>query len=92
MSDKIPNMDYDADEVINEFKEKQGIQLDPIYTGKMMQTIFESAEKGFFPKGAKILAFHTGGLQGVKGANLLLKSKGRIQIIEYPQYCHSVGI
>ena len=69
---------------INWFYKEYQIPLDPIYTGKMMQTIFESAEKGFFPKGAKILAFHTGGLQGVKGANLLLKSKGRIQIVEYP--------
>ena len=66
---------------INWFYKEYQIPLDPIYTGKMMQTIFESAEKGFFPKGAKILAFHTGGLQGVKGANLLLKSKGRIQIV-----------
>ncbi len=62
---------------INWFYQEYQIPLDPIYTGKLMQTIFESAEKGFFPKGSKILAFHTGGLQGIKGANLFLKSKGR---------------
>lgn len=67
---------------INWFFEEYHISLDPIYTGKMMQAIFELAEKEFFPKGAKILAFHTGGLQGIKGANLFLKSKGRIQINE----------
>lgn len=69
---------------INWFFEEYNIQLDPIYTGKLIQTIFELAEKRFFPKGSKILAFHTGGLQGIKGANLFLKSKGRIQIDEYP--------
>ncbi|PZU88220.1 MAG: 1-aminocyclopropane-1-carboxylate deaminase [Chryseobacterium sp.] len=67
---------------INWFYEEHGIPLDPIYTGKMMQKIFDLAEKGFFPKDAKILTFHTGGLQGIQGANQFLKSKGRIQIIE----------
>ncbi|WP_379969045.1 1-aminocyclopropane-1-carboxylate deaminase/D-cysteine desulfhydrase [Epilithonimonas sp. UC225_85] len=62
---------------INWFFEEYQVPLDPIYTGKMMQTIFELAEKEFFPKSSKILAFHTGGLQGIKGANLLLKNKGR---------------
>jgi len=62
---------------INWFYEKYEIPLDPIYTGKMMQKIFDLAEKDFFPKGSKILAFHTGGLQGIKGANQFLKSKNR---------------
>lgn len=67
---------------INWFHQEYQIPLDPIYTGKMMQKIFDLAEKGFFSKGSKILTFHTGGLQGIKGANQFLKSKGRIQIIE----------
>lgn len=62
---------------INWFYEKYEIPLDPIYTGKMMQKVFDLAEKDFFPKGSKILAFHTGGLQGIKGANQFLKSKNR---------------
>ena len=65
---------------INWFYEKYEIPLDPIYTGKMMQKIFDLAEKDFFPKGSKILAFHTGGLQGIKGANQFLKSKVRALI------------
>jgi hypothetical protein len=69
---------------INWFYNEYEIPLDPIYTGKMMQTIFDLSEKGYFPKGSKILAFHTGGLQGIKGANQFLKNKGRIQINEYP--------
>ena len=62
---------------INDFKEKFGIQLDPIYTGKMMKKILEMIENDQFPKGSKILAFHTGGLQGIFGANEMLKKQNR---------------
>ena len=61
---------------INEFKSKNQIPLDPIYNGKMMFGIFDLIEKGFFSKGSKILAIHTGGLQGIEGMNLKLKAKG----------------
>ena len=62
---------------INVFKEKYGIQLDPIYTGKMMKKIFELIDDNYFPDGSKILAFHTGGLQGIFGANERLKKQNR---------------
>ena len=62
---------------INVFKEKYGIQLDPIYTGKMMKKIFELIDNNYFPDGSKILAFHTGGLQGIFGANERLKKQNR---------------
>ena len=65
---------------INWFYKEYEIPLDPIYTGKMMQKIFDLAEKDFFPKGSKILTFHTGGLQGIKGANQFLKSKNKALI------------
>ena len=65
---------------INGFYKEYEIPLDPIYTGKMMQKIFDLAEKDFFPKGSKILTFHTGGLQGIKGANQFLKNKNKALI------------
>lgn len=52
---------------IKDFKENHGILLDPIYTGKMMYGLFDLIEKGYFPKGSKIVALHTGGLQGWTG-------------------------
>ncbi|MBU3821783.1 pyridoxal-phosphate dependent enzyme [Flavobacteriaceae bacterium XHP0103] len=61
---------------INEFRNKYSIQLDPVYTGKMMFGIFDLIKKGFFPKGSRILAIHTGGLQGIAGMNAKLKQKG----------------
>ncbi len=60
---------------INQFKKQNNIQLDPVYTGKMMFGIFDLIKKGFFPKGSKILAIHTGGIQGIQGMNTLLKKR-----------------
>ena len=60
---------------INEFKQNSNIPLDPIYTGKMMFGIFDLIEKGYFPKGSKILAIHTGGLQGIESMNSVLKKR-----------------
>ena len=55
---------------MNEFKTSFGISLDPIYTGKMMCGLFDLIKKDFFPPGSKIIAIHTGGLQGISGFNL----------------------
>jgi 1-aminocyclopropane-1-carboxylate deaminase len=66
---------------INQFKIENNIPLDPVYTGKMMFGIFDLIKKGYFPKGSKILAIHTGGLQGIPGMNEVLKRK-KMTIIE----------
>lgn len=60
---------------INDFKKETGIPLDPIYTGKMMFGIVDLIKKGNFKKGTKILAIHTGGLQGIDGMNSRLQKK-----------------
>jgi 1-aminocyclopropane-1-carboxylate deaminase len=49
------------------FYQTEEIMLDPLYTGKMMYGISDLIEKGRFVPGTKILAVHTGGLQGLKG-------------------------
>lgn len=61
---------------INEFKRSHNIPLDPVYTGKMMFGILDLIQKGYFHKGSKILAIHTGGLQGIEGMNMKLLKKG----------------
>lgn len=66
---------------LNEFYAQTRIPLDPVYTGKMMFGIVDLIEKGFFPDNAKILAIHTGGLQGIKGINRVLKNKKREYLI-----------
>lgn len=54
---------------ISNFHKAHGIPLDPIYTGKMMYGLFDLIKKGYFPVGSKIMAIHTGGLQGIAGFN-----------------------
>ncbi|MGY3795591.1 1-aminocyclopropane-1-carboxylate deaminase/D-cysteine desulfhydrase [uncultured Aquimarina sp.] len=67
-------------EFMNRFKEEQYITLDPIYTAKMIYGIFDKIQKGDFTKNTRILAVHTGGLQGIAGMNKKL-SKKKIPLI-----------
>ena len=50
-----------------DFEAQQNIELDYVYTSKMMFGIFDLIAKRHFPEGSKILAIHTGGIQGNKG-------------------------
>jgi 1-aminocyclopropane-1-carboxylate deaminase len=67
-------------EFINEFYQKYKIPLDPIYTGKLLFGVIDLINKNYFPENSKILVIHTGGIQGVEGMNLKLKSKNLLQI------------
>lgn len=65
---------------INDFYDQYDIPLDPVYTGKMMRALMKLIKEDYFPENAKILAFHTGGIQGILGANELLKKQKRTPI------------
>lgn len=60
---------------INTFKEQTRIPLDPVYTGKMMFGLLDMIQHDKFVPGTKILAIHSGGLQGIAGMNLRLEKK-----------------
>ena len=60
---------------INDFKKKTGIPLDPVYTGKMLFGILADLRRGRLGSGSRVLAIHTGGLQGIAGMNMQLKKK-----------------
>ena len=62
---------------INVFKKDTNILLDPIYTAKMIFGILDLIKKDYFTKGTKILAIHTGGIQGITGFNKKLESKNK---------------
>ncbi|CAM1370521.1 1-aminocyclopropane-1-carboxylate deaminase [Tenacibaculum sediminilitoris] len=62
---------------INEFKTQTSILLDPIYTGKMLFGIVDLVAKDVFPRNSKIIAIHTGGIQGIAGVNQKLKHKNK---------------
>lgn len=65
---------------VNYFKQTNQIQLEPIYTGKMVFGIFELIKNHYFRDYSKILMIHTGGLQGIEGMNQHLKKKNKITI------------
>lgn len=50
-----------------DFAEHHRLELDFVYTGKMLFGIFDLIRKDFFRQGTKVLAIHTGGLQGNTG-------------------------
>jgi len=52
---------------IQQFEETQRIKLEPIYTGKMLYGIYDLISQGYFKSGQRIIAIHTGGLQGNRG-------------------------
>ncbi len=54
-------------EFIEKFEYLNDIPLDPIYTGKMFFGINDMIKNKLFEKGYKIIAVHTGGLQGNMG-------------------------
>ena len=64
---------------------ESGIPLEPIYTGKMMYRLEQLIQQGVFNGKTRILALHTGGLQGIPGYNQMLKKKGRLQL-QYEDY------
>lgn len=49
------------------FHKQQHIPLEPVYTGKMLYGLFDLIWQGYFPRGSRIVAIHTGGLQGNAG-------------------------
>lgn len=66
---------------INSFKMKTNVPLDPIYTGKMVFGIIDLIQKNYFQPNTKILAIHTGGLQGVAGVNQKLRKQNKEEIM-----------
>lgn len=54
----------ELDKFIDAFKTDYDIPLEWIYTGKLVYGIFDLIEKGFFPKGSKVVVIHTGGVGG----------------------------
>ncbi len=69
-------------EFLNVRFRESGIPLEPIYTGKMMYGLEELIANGHFPRGTRILAIHTGGLQSIHGYNERLRKKGRV-LLQY---------
>lgn len=60
-------IDHKLINFIKAFNDEFGIELDAVYTGKMFYGLFDLIRKGYFEKGTRIVAIHTGGIQGNRG-------------------------
>ena len=52
---------------MDNFLEHTGIVLDQVYTGKLFWAIAQQVQHGYWNRGSRLLAIHTGGLQGRRG-------------------------
>jgi 1-aminocyclopropane-1-carboxylate deaminase len=52
---------------MTQFGQKTSIPLEPVYTGKMLYGLYDLIAKSYFKPGQRIIAVHTGGLQGNRG-------------------------
>lgn len=46
---------------------ESNLAIEPVYSGKMLYAIHNRIERGEFARGTRILAVHTGGMQGARG-------------------------
>ncbi|MDH1691769.1 1-aminocyclopropane-1-carboxylate deaminase/D-cysteine desulfhydrase [Acinetobacter junii] len=49
---------------MQQFEQQYAVPLEQVYTAKMMMGLFDLIQQGHFPVNTRILAIHTGGLQG----------------------------
>ena len=52
---------------IERFRQRHGVLLDPIYTGKLLWGVLVLVEQGYFRPDSTVVAIHTGGQQGWAG-------------------------
>jgi len=52
----------------------EGMMTDPVYEGKSMQGMIDLVEKGFFPKGSRVLYAHLGGVPAINGYSYLYRN------------------
>jgi len=49
-------------DVVEMVAQKEGLLVDPVYSGKGMLGLLGLAKEGYFPKGSRVLFIHTGGV------------------------------
>jgi len=58
---------HETNEAIRLAARTEAMITDPVYEGKSMQGMIDLAQKGFFPKGSKVLYAHLGGAPALNG-------------------------
>jgi 1-aminocyclopropane-1-carboxylate deaminase len=57
------------------FESMHSIPIEPIYSGKMFYGLYQLLQQGsdIFPHGSRVVAIHTGGLQGLRGMEKIMQ-------------------
>ena len=58
---------------IDDFGNRTGIPLEPVYSGKMFYALSSLLKQNYFKAGSTVVALHTGGMQGIRGNHHRLK-------------------
>lgn len=56
-----------------QFHQQTGIELEPVYTGKVYLSLQRMLQAGELSRGSRVLMLHTGGLQGLRGMRAALQ-------------------
>lgn len=67
---------------LEEWYNRTGIPIEPIYTGKMFFYIYNNIKLNLWPDNTRLLAIHTGGLQGIRGQKELFCRLGHYALWE----------
>ncbi|MFT6270753.1 MAG: 1-aminocyclopropane-1-carboxylate deaminase [Alphaproteobacteria bacterium] len=57
---------HELTQFCQDFYHQTEIKIEPVYSGKLFFALRDLITKGYFPQGSRILALHTGGLQGAR--------------------------
>ncbi|MOA25778.1 D-cysteine desulfhydrase [compost metagenome] len=60
------------------FQADSGVPLEPLYTGKLLLALHDDVQAGRVPRGSRIVAVHSGGLQGVRALQARLDELFRL--------------
>ncbi|MCQ4346707.1 pyridoxal-phosphate dependent enzyme [Pseudomonas stutzeri] len=60
-------LDAELARFINAFEAETGVPLEPLYTGKLLLALREAVMCGEIARGSRLIAVHSGGLQGRRG-------------------------
>lgn len=63
----------ETNEAIRLAARTEAMMTDPVYEGKSMQGLVDLAQKGFFPKGSRVLYAHLGGAPALNGYSYYYK-------------------
>jgi 1-aminocyclopropane-1-carboxylate deaminase len=66
--------------LVKQWHNATGIVLDVVYTAPLFQQLLSLAEAGTFAAGSRVLAVHTGGVQGNRSVPQLAKLKNNVKI------------